>query len=152
MPTLKTFGPMVPMPFAPNFTADEYAIIIEGFKPKMMEDKWVIEFQAPNLNFYRSWTGMGVYQLKLEQRADRFVVTEAMVDQEIAEEQTATYAAAIADFLVSNLLLNKNASFPKPAELEGDHSGLLQHHLAGSGFPEVIHREETTTKPWWKFW
>jgi len=116
-----------------------------------MEDKWFIFYQEPHLFLHRSWTGRPVYRLSLHTEATGTCVTETLWARDLAVQDGANpaYQAQLLDFLVSNLLLGKSKPFPKPDGAKESLQGLLQHHVSGTGYQEVLVSKE---KPWWKFW
>jgi len=107
-----------------------------------MEDKWFIYFEEGYLYLHRSWTGVPVYRVRFAKDEHGALVTEALWSVKFANANTdqASYHAELLDFLISNLLLNKGKPFPTPPELTGSPLGAYQHHIAGTGYPEVIVR------------
>jgi len=109
-----------------------------------MEDKWFIFMEENWLCLDRSWTGTCIYKIRLQQIEDKYL-SDALVnrDPEQYRETDINYDAAILNFLVENLLLGKRVSFPVPSNLpEGTPKGLYQHHISGSGFPEIEFEKE----------
>jgi hypothetical protein len=148
----KAFVNPVNIPFDVEFTAEEFGRITQGLTPQAMEDKWAITYQEPYLDLTRSWTGIGVYRLQFSQSPSGHKVIFAVANRDIADKQGVEYSAAMVDFLLSNLLLGLNKPFPKPADMANDNTGLLQHHIAGTGYAEKVFDSQKTKKPWWKFW
>jgi len=50
-----------------GYTAAEFARIREGRVPKEMEHRWFAFFEEPWLYVHRSWTGIGIFQVRFEQ-------------------------------------------------------------------------------------
>lgn len=141
----------VPLTYAPRFTSEQYGKLCEGLVPAEMEDKWFIYFDAPYLFFHRSWTGQPVYRITLSEHGGTATVTEALWASELADGKIdeASYQGRLLDFLVANLLLGQAKPFPMPTGLAEKHPGILQHHVAGTGYPQSVPKEK---KRWWQFW
>jgi hypothetical protein len=148
----EAFVDPVTIPFQPEFSQAEFDQIVQGFEPQAMEDKWAVIFQEPYLNFVRSWTGIGIYRLEFQQTAAGYKVVSAVMNRERLESDGIEYSAALVDFLLSNLLLGLSKPFPKRDDMANDPLGLYQHHVAGTGFPEVRFAKLPAEKPWWKIW
>lgn len=41
-----------------------------GFLPEDMSDRWLVRYEAPELAFYRSWSGHCIYRLQLSPLPD----------------------------------------------------------------------------------
>lgn len=133
------------LPYARVFSLEEHARISLGLIPRQMEDKWFIFLEDDRLYLHRSWTGMCVYQIQLQQKEDKYIVTDALVnrDPEQYQETDVNFDAAILNFLVENFLLGKRISFPVPSNLPTDTpKGVYQHHISGSGYPEIEFKKE----------
>lgn len=146
------FEEMKLIPYSATFSGRKYNKIAAGLIPQVMEDKWFIYMDGPYLCLHRSWTGLGVYRIKLEGENGDYFVTEAACASSVLQHSNPEYQAELLDFLISNLLLGKNKPFPKP-EGVGAAAGIYQHHIAGTGYPEtVVPPVIPEPKPWWKFW
>lgn len=77
MPELKA-----KLPYERAFSRDEFERISLGLKPETMEGKWFIFLDGEWLSFHRSWTGICVYQVRLEQTANGHRVAEAWVNRD----------------------------------------------------------------------
>jgi hypothetical protein len=136
---------VAPLPYHRVFNTEEYEQISLGLIPHAMEDKWFIFLEEDRLFFHRSWTGLCVYEVRLERKGGEHVVAEAFVNQhpEQYKESNVEYAAAILNFLVENFLLGKRIPFPLPADLPPENpKGIYQHHISGSGYAEVQFKEK----------
>jgi hypothetical protein len=71
--------PVVPIPYRDSFSAEESAQIRAGLVPRSMEEKWFVLFERPYLLFYRSWTGILIYRLEMEEGPDGARVVNATV-------------------------------------------------------------------------
>jgi hypothetical protein len=123
-----------------SFTPQQYARLCAGLIPEVMEDKWFIFMEGDWLFFHRSWTGTCVYQVRLERDGEFYVAAEALSnrDQEQYRETNNRYDSALLGFLIDNLLLGKQTPFPVPSDQPEDTpKGVYQHHVSGSGYPEV---------------
>jgi hypothetical protein len=123
------------IPYARSFDGDEHARVTRGLVPREMEDKWFIFHEAPWLFFHRSWTGIGIYAVRLRAEGQGSAVEEAWVNRD-PEQYRATddaHDAAILSFLVEALLLGRDVPFPVRAEVPPGKASLLKHHMVGHG-------------------
>ena len=134
----KPFTEGVAVPYQVVFSAEEFARVKAGLSPESMEDKWIIRYEEPHLLFHRSWTGEPVYRVTFGSAPAGVVVTEALWSKHLADRAGADplYQAEVLDFLVSNLLLGQSKPFPRPRDIKEPVPGLLQHHVAGTGYKE----------------
>jgi hypothetical protein len=142
----------VSIPFEGTFSREEFDKIREGVVPEGMEDKWFAYFEAPHLFLHRSWTGLPVYRVALAANCDGGSVTEALCVVEEIEKTGPEYQAKLLDFLISNLLLGKANPFPVPAGARKSAAGLLQHGIAGTGFPQAHPEGHSVRRKWWRLW
>ena len=136
------------VPYAREFSPDQFERLRLGLLPQAMEDKWFIYFEEPYLYFHRSWTGQAVYRVKVRSSPAGHAVEEAVCALEVIQHDGLDYEAELLDFLTANLLLGEARPFPKPAGLKEPHAGLYQHVTAGTGYAERV----VGRRPWWKFW
>jgi len=130
-----------------TFSADEWQRICRGVVPLQMEDKWFIFVEGDMVHFHRSWTGYCIYEMQGSPLPKGVAVQRVTVNRDpdqypCVEDE---YDLALLDFLISNFLLGQRKPFPlprgsTPAEKRG--SGVAQHHIAGTGYPEVSLQEE----------
>ena len=102
--------PMVngtPIPYTATFDADQFAILQQGVKPKEMEQKWFVYYEAPVLHFHRSWTGLPIFEVDLTPNADGARVTAARCALSNMKNTTAESAADMLEKLVSYLVLGR---------------------------------------------
>jgi hypothetical protein len=118
-----------PLAFARTFTPDELARIERGLVPEQMEDKWFVFFESPWLWFHRSWTGLAIYGVKIEDGA----VTEAVVNRhpEQYRAKDDQYDADLLGFLIDRLLLDREVPFPHRETVPTSKADLLVHHVVG---------------------
>lgn len=79
-------------------------------------------------------------------------MTEALCVAEEIENTGADYQAKLLDFLISNLLFGKAKPFPVPAGARKPATGLLQHVIAGTGFPQADPEGHPVRRKWWRLW
>jgi len=133
------------LPFTRIFTQAEYERLSEGLVPMVMEDKWFIFMEGDWLYFHRSWTGVCIYQIRLQRNENEYIAAEALVNREPDQykETDLKYDAATLDFLVDNFLLGKRTPFPLPSNLPNNvPQGAYQHSVSGSAYPEVIFNKD----------
>jgi hypothetical protein len=133
------------LPYARVFSIEEYGRISLGLIPREMEDKWFIFLEDDWLYLHRSWTGTCVYKVQLQQKEDKYNVADALVNRDPEQylETDINYDAALLNFLVENFLLGKRIPFPVSSNLfKGTPKGVYQHHISGSGYPEIEFKEE----------
>jgi hypothetical protein len=135
---------------------EELAVVSNGLFPESMEDKWFVYREGNRLFFHRSWTGICVYSVEIEESTNGGRIGEVVVnrDPEQYREIDDSYDALLLRFVVEALLLGKQSSFPLPkTAVDSEHQGLYQHVIAGTGFPEkIVERVEPPVKPlsWWR--
>jgi hypothetical protein len=140
-----------PIRFQAVFSREEFERLREGLIPKAMEDKWFVYFEAPYLYLHLSWTGEPVYRLTLVASTEGASVAEALCVGKVLEKTGPEYQAALLDFLISNLLLGQSKPFPVPPGFAEARTGLLQHAVAGTGFPQTrTTKEHTAHRKWWE--
>jgi len=137
--TLEPFTGGVGIPYKAVFSEEQFARLKLGLVPRQMEDKWFIYYEEPHLFFHRSWTGQPVYRLTLRKKPDGAEIHQALWSNVLAEAREADpgYQVLLLDFLISNLLLGDSKPFPLHRWLSEPAVGVFQHHVAGTGFPQV---------------
>jgi hypothetical protein len=121
------------LPFTGSYSLEEYERLSRGLVPRVMEDKWFIFEDGGTLSFHRSWTGVCVYQVRLEPAGERYQVVDARTNRAVGGIDI-WYEARLLRFLIENLLLGHALPFPLPAG-GSDPDGLLQHAISGTAFP-----------------
>lgn len=143
------FAEVTPIPFRTSFSAEEFERIKAGHLPADMDDKWFIYFVEPSLFMHRSWTGKAIYRVDFEPASDGMQVSQAVGNIEAMPDWEAEYHAKLVDVLIGNILLHKGIPFPVPADSVESAPGVFQHHVAGTGQPQV---KIMIRRPWWRFW
>jgi len=134
----------VSIDYSRSFSEEEYEKISYGLIPREMEDKWMIYLKSDVLYLHRSWTGFCLYKVTFRADEGSHRVVEALVNA--SEDQIPAfnpkYHVQLFDFLISNLLLNESKPFPMPKQLGIGPTGLFQHHITGTYFPEKLLDED----------
>jgi len=135
------------LPYVRKYSREEYEKISFGLIPQEMEDKWFIILEDDSLYLHRSWTGFCVYKMQLELSEGEYIVVDVLANRD-PEQHKGTdinYDTAMLNFLIENFLLKKQTPFPLPSNLLNDlPKGVYQHHISGSGYPEVIVEQVNT--------
>lgn len=56
------------------FSLEDMKLIDKGFIPRSMDDKWFIQKDGDNLNFYRSWTGKYIMSGLFKKSENNFIL------------------------------------------------------------------------------
>lgn len=138
------------IPYERIFSAIDYAALQRGVTPRAMEDKWILFIENGVLRLVRSWTGFCIFEVDLAANEDGGAVARyARANRD--ESQYGgddAYDPFLLSFLIDNLVLGRARPFPlppgeKPSPERGH--GLLQHHLTGTGYPEVAFEDYART-------
>lgn len=99
-----------------EFSSAEFEKISVGLVPREMEDKWFVYLDGTSLYLHRSWTGICIYQVDLEEKAGRYAVCRALVNRNRTQYGATddAYDAELLRCLVSRLLLGRQVEFPVP--------------------------------------
>ncbi len=106
------------LPVGRELSPEEYEQISLGIIPRGMDDRWFIFLEEDWLYFHRSWTGLCIYQCRLEKRGDRYVIAEAWVNRD-SDQYGRTdddYDANLLRRLIDDYLLQKFKKIPPPEE------------------------------------
>jgi hypothetical protein len=111
-PARRTDWNIEPMSEAPvsleverTFTRDELASLCFGVVPRSMDEKWFVYFEDPWLYLHRSWTGVCVYQVRLERTDAGARISEALVSRDCVQQGAASLL-----FLLDSVL-QRNARY-----------------------------------------
>lgn len=66
---------------AMDITAYEFEILAWGYIPETMDNRWFMYFDGESFNFYRSWTGFCIYQVKVERCRDHYHLPYVIVNR-----------------------------------------------------------------------
>jgi len=64
------------------YSREQSGLIITGFIPVEMEDKWFLFFEGDTLFCHRSWTGCCIYQIRFEQDGKSLRATQAKANRD----------------------------------------------------------------------
>ena len=78
MPELKA-----QLPIHRDFTPEEYEYLSYGDIPQQMEDKWFSYLQDDWLYFHRSWTGLCIFQVRLEKIGASYRIGENWMNKDL---------------------------------------------------------------------
>lgn len=60
----------VAVPSHSAFSAQQLSQLVGSLIPRMMEDKWFIDYEEPHPFFHRGWAGQPVYRVKFRHSAE----------------------------------------------------------------------------------
>lgn len=114
-----------------RFTAVEMDRISVGFRPRDMDDKWLV-FQEGNWIYcHRSWTGLCVYKLLVKDGRITKVFRNA--DQQETGSTARDEDSMLLDFIFNQLLLGKS--------VRRDAHSLEEHVILGNGSHDLYQRK-----------
>ena len=90
------------LPYERFFYDSEAKKILEGFKPRDMDDKWFIYAQDGWVYFIRSWQGKYIFGLKLDGSPAGVRITNCWVNANKEEYNSQSQEAEIA--LINNII------------------------------------------------
>jgi hypothetical protein len=125
-----------PLAYQARFSAEEIVELARGFIPREMEDKWFIFQEGEWLYFHRSWTGLGVYAVRLREENGGGVIAEAWVarDAQHSTPSADERDVGVLRFLVDRLLLGRRVPPPDVGPTaSGVETMARLHGLVGSG-------------------
>lgn len=104
---------LVVLEFEKKYSKEESIILTRGFLSLNMDDKWDIVFERNELNLYRSWTGIGLYKLKVENvNNDELKVRAAFVDEKFLNNYSQQYCAELLNSIIEFVIFNRNMKSP----------------------------------------
>jgi ADP-ribosyl-[dinitrogen reductase] hydrolase len=141
-PSMRPMPPATALlPFQAEYSSGEFDTIAHGHLSESMDDKWDIVAHDGRIRFHRSWTGICVYDMRLEEVGGRYRVAEARVNRDPKEYPAGSnrhdeeYDTALLGFLIDNLLLGRGTPFPLPSTVDEKDGPAFQHHISGTGYP-----------------
>jgi hypothetical protein len=116
-----------------SFSPEEYERLCWGLIPQQMEDKWFVYLEDDGLYFHRSWTGIYIYQVRLEASGDGYRVAETWANRDPEQHKNTDddYDVRLLHYLINRLLLGKDAPFPACGHIPQDLKDVYQHHVVG---------------------
>lgn len=73
------------IPLDLTYENEEFASIAQGLLPESMDDRWVIVVEDGHILFYRSWTGIMIYDCSFEEKEDGVWISSMYVNRNIEE-------------------------------------------------------------------
>lgn len=61
---------------------EEYQLLVCGFKPRDMDDRWFLYVQNDWVFLHRSWTGHCIFKLKLEVLSENVILTDIHINRD----------------------------------------------------------------------
>jgi hypothetical protein len=122
----------VPLGFMAMFSADEAALIREGFLPETRRDAWFIYYANGWLHLHRSWTGACIFGMQVRETDAGMRVTKSWVSREPAEyvAQDIGYERLLLRYLIDTLLLRKEtAILPTPPQKMAARPGMTSEEI-----------------------
>ena len=114
-----------------EFNESQFSKIKNGLIPEEMEDKWFIYYEEGSLYFHRSWTGFGIYKVKITKEPTGYIIREFWVERNIEkysntdDEQDRTTLK----LLISNGLLNEPLSSLKTDSSMDSSDEILKNYV-----------------------
>jgi len=115
------------------FSDADADLMMLGFIPKEMEDKWRIDYDSGWLYFRRSWTDAAIYGIRLDGCPVGVRVVESWANRnpEQYRWKDAEYDRRLVLYLIDRILLRNDVPFPTPPELGNAPADVVRHHLVG---------------------
>ncbi len=79
---------MVGIDFARVFSEQEFERIKLGMSPRSMDDKWFVYFEGGHLYCHRSWTGICIFDVQIENIGNEFVTTQVLANNHEFQESS----------------------------------------------------------------
>lgn len=95
-------GSKVQIPLNLVYAKEEFALIAQGFIPRGMDDRWIMVREGEHLLFYRSWTGVMIYDCLFNEREDDVLIISMDVNRNLADYSNSDDDADI--FQIKHLL------------------------------------------------
>lgn len=125
---------IIELPFEKEFSQKEMEQLSAGLIPRGMEDKWFIYYDNDTLHFHRSWSGFLLYQLAFLHNDTGSKIARAIFNRDPSQynQPDDAYDIQLLHYLIDNLLLRKDVSFPVPASVPTDKQAAYQHAITGN--------------------
>ena len=94
------------LPVQRTFSAAEFTVLARGEIPRSMDDRWFVYFHDGHLYLHRSWTGLCIYRLSVQEEGGSYVVREVLANRDPGEhgETDDDHDAAMLNVLIERLL------------------------------------------------
>ena len=95
-----------------EFSVEEFKMISRGFIPQEMEDKWFMYLEDTVLYMHRSWTGICIYKVELQEMANGWAVRQAWINGNSVQykRKDDCYESERLDRLISFLVMDEGLS------------------------------------------
>jgi 8-oxo-dGTP pyrophosphatase MutT (NUDIX family) len=117
-----------------TFSADEMGKLRRGFIPEAMEEKWFVYYEDQTLFFHRSWTGVCIYQARVQELGDGGGQLISAVVNRDPEQYTATddaHDVRLLLYLIDGILLGQFVPFPTTPDADEQTGALQAWSMAG---------------------
>ena len=132
---INPFGEVIQIPYTDVFSHAEYETLQLGLIPEVMEDKWFCYLENQTLFMHRSWTGEPAFKVHFKVRKND-VLVESAYQAFGASIAGVEYQAKLLQFLIGNLLLDRNLPYPALGGTKYEIPGVEQHMVSGTAFTE----------------
>jgi hypothetical protein len=75
----------IKIPLQLVYTNQEFELIRQGFIPEVMENKWFVVVEDGHILFFRSWTGIMIYDCVFEEKGNEVWVSSIDVNRNLDE-------------------------------------------------------------------
>lgn len=104
---------LIEIDFDKSYSKSESEILRKGVIAMSMDEKWNIIFEQNELNFYRSWTGIGIFKIKFEENEDKLISKNAYATIKFQEEQGSEFCSALLNWVIEVVLFGRKAELPR---------------------------------------
>ena len=107
--------------------------ILNGYVPRLPQDKWFIFHEDGWLYFHRAQSGSCIFQLRIEPGDGHFVAPYLLVNRDPAQYRTIddNYDVELMAYLMDKYLLGRNPPFPTPGRFNRHHKAAHAEHVIG---------------------
>ncbi|MEM6685572.1 MAG: hypothetical protein AAF617_07215 [Bacteroidota bacterium] len=109
----KFHGNLTEINFKKGYTESEADLLKKGKKARSMDEKWDIFFEDNTLNFYRSWTRRGIFQIKFIEKENNLIVEKAFAEERFVNDTNAAYCSELLNWLIEGSFFQRKATFPR---------------------------------------
>lgn len=116
-----------------TISAEHFAQIKYGFRPKTPKDKWFIYFADEWLHFHRAQTGSCIFSLEIKPHMGHYLAQIMLVNQHPKQYRSVSqeYDVQLLSYLMDRYLLGRNVSFPIPPKMNQKNVQQHQKHVIG---------------------
>lgn len=115
-----------------TYDAFDSWLIVRGFTPYEMEEKWFVYWRDGLLTLRRSWTGIVIYEVDAVWRGDQLYLGQARANRDPGQygETDDAFDTAMLLWVIDVVLLGKPAPFPTKVD-DAEQSALAAWSIAG---------------------